>query len=142
MPFRVGNRYISGLMVNRQLWRIWDDMPRTQKEFIGLCRSSRQRRRRPGVQGLCLWDALQWQRSSSGGHALLLDAYTDSEYVQWLNLYRNNPQGFPFENPAFARVLKGIDELESMGLYENGDFLMSKQTESAGGGWETQSCVR
>ena len=57
----------------------------------------------------------------------LLDAYTDSEYVQWLNLYRNNPAGVSFENPAFARVLKGIDELESMGLYENGDFLMSSK---------------
>ncbi len=40
--------------------------------------------------GLCLWDAgnevtampFFWMRT------------TDSEYVQWLNLYRNNPQGF------------------------------------------------
>ena len=113
----VGNGYISGLMVNRQLLAdMGYDMPRTQEEFMGLCRRIQERREETGVRayafGMLYNDAA---------------AVVDSEYVQWLNLYRNNPAGVSFENPAFARVLKGIDELESMGLYENGDFLMSSK---------------
>ena len=123
----VGNGYISGLMVNRQLLAdMGYDMPRTQEEFIGLCRRIQERREETGVRAYA-FGMLYNDAAAVVAMPFLLDAYTDSEYVQWLNLYRNNPAGVSFENPAFARVLKGIDELESMGLYENGDFLMSSK---------------
>ena len=123
----VGNGYISGLMVNRQLLAdMGYDMPRTQEEFMGLCRRIQERREETGVRAYA-FGMLYNDAAAVVAMPFLLDAYTDSEYVQWLNLYRNNPAGVSFENPAFARVLKGIDELESMGLYENGDFLMSSK---------------
>ena len=116
----VGNGYISGLMVNRQLLAdMGYDMPRTQEEFIGLCRRIQERREETGVRAYA-FGMLYNDAAAVVAMPFLLDA-------QWLNLYRNNPAGVSFENPAFARVLKGIDELESMGLYENGDFLMSSK---------------
>ena len=127
MPSRLETGISQGLMVNRQLLAdMGYDMPRTQEEFMGLCRRIQERREETGVRAYA-FGMLYNDAAAVVAMPFLLDAYTDSEYVQWLNLYRNNPAGVSFENPAFARVLKGIDELESMGLYENGDFLMSSK---------------
>ena len=52
----------------------------------------------------------------------LLDAYTDSEYVQWLNLYRNNPAGVSFENPAFARALRELMSWKAWGCMRTETF--------------------
>ena len=55
----VGNGYISGLMVNRQLLAdMGYDMPRTQEEFRALPPDSGEKGGDRGT-GLCLWDALQ-----------------------------------------------------------------------------------
>lgn len=123
----VGNGYISGLMVNQQLLTdLGYSMPRTQEEFMELCRQIQAQREETGVRAYA-FGMLYNDAAAVVAMPFLLDAYTDSEYVQWLNRYRNNPAEVSFENPAFARVLRGIEELEGLGLYQNGDFLMSSK---------------
>lgn len=123
----IGNGYISGLMVNRRLLtELGYELPRTQEEFTGLCRQIQERREETGVRAYS-FGMLYNEASAMVAMPFLLDAYTGSEYVQWLNQYRNNPAEVSFENPAFARVLKGIEELEGLKLYQNGDFLMSSK---------------
>ena len=84
-------------MVNRQLLAdMGYDMPRTQEEFMGLCRRIQERREETGVRAYA-FGMLYNDAAAVVAMPFLLDAYTDSEYVQWLNLYRIIRQGFPLK---------------------------------------------
>ena len=123
----VGNGYISGLMVNRRLLTdLGYDLPRTQDEFIELCRQIQERREETGVRAYA-FGMLYKEASALVSMPFLLDAYTDSAYVQWLTRYRSDPTKVSFSDPAFTRVLDGIQKLEKLKLYQSGDFVMSSK---------------
>lgn len=119
----VGNGYISGLMVNMRLLKeLGYELPETQEEFIRLCRQIQSAGEDTGVRAYAC-SMLYNDSSAVVAMPFLLDAYTDSGYVQWLTQYRNNPEEITFDDPAFVRVLDGIEELRELDLTQSGDFL-------------------
>lgn len=121
----VGNGYISGLMVNqRLLTELGHELPRTQDEFAALCGRLQESREETGVRAYA-FGMLYDERAALGAMPFFLDAYTDSAYVQWLSQYRRDPSSVSFQDPAFVRVLRELEELKAMGLCQSSDFLTS-----------------
>lgn len=118
-----GNGYISGLMVNKALLKeLGYEMPGTQEEFVKLCRQIQERREETGVRAYA-FGMLYDDSAALVSMPFLLDAYTDSSYVQWLARYRRDTDSVSFEDPAFGRVLGGLETLKELDLYQNEDYL-------------------
>ena len=119
----MGNGHISGLMINKQLLgELGYTMPRTKDELISLCSQIQAGREETGVRAYA-FGMLYDDSAALGAMPFLLDAYTDSSYVQWLAQYRHDPSGVSFESPAFSRVLGELETLKRLELCQNSDFL-------------------
>lgn len=118
-----GNGYISGLMVNTALLNdLGYSMPETQEEFVNLCRQIQERREETGVRPYA-FGMLYDESAALVSMPFLLDTYTDSAYVQWLTRYREDTDSVTFEDPAFGRVLEGLEALKELNLNQSGDYL-------------------
>lgn len=119
----IGNGVISGLFVNqRQLKEMGYEVPQTQEELTELCRQIQAEKEVTGVRAYAC-SMLYSESSAVVTMPFLLDAYTDSSYVQWLASYRSDPSSVSFGDPAFSRVLERITAFKDLGLCENGDYL-------------------
>lgn len=119
----IGNSSISGLFVNQRLLKeLGYEMPKSQEELIQLCRKLQEKEKESGVRAYAC-SMLYSSSSAVVSMPFLLDAYTDSEYVQWLARYRSDPSSVSFNDPAFMGVLDRITEFKELDLCQNGDFL-------------------
>lgn len=122
----IGNGNISGLFVNRRiLEELGYEMPRTQKELMEVCRQIQAAEEETGVRAYAC-SMLYSGSSAVISMPFLLDAYTDSAYVQWLARYRSDPSSVSFQDPAFMGVLDSMTAFKDLELCRSSDFLANE----------------